>query len=218
VRRGDDSFTIADIPGLVPGAHEGKGLGDRFLRHVSRAAVLVFVVDLGAPDRDPVADLPSLRAELARYDEELAARPYFVVANKVDAHREAAAAVLAAHPGTLPISAVTGEGVDALVERLFDAVARARAERPAPEGYLRHVVRPEPIRVEREDGAWRVRGKHPERAVATTDLDNDEAVRRLQRRLIGMGVERALASAGAAAGDEVRIGDAAFDFEPEPPR
>jgi GTP-binding protein len=215
VRRGDESFTIADIPGVIVGAHEGKGLGDRFLRHISRAAVLVFLVDLGARDRDPVDDVGALREELERFDPELSTRPGVVVANKIDAHPEAATGVLEAHPGSLAVSAVTGEGIDELIDRLFVAVAEARAARPVPLGYLRHVVRDEPLTVQRENGAWRVRGRRPERAVATTDLDNDEAVRRLQRRLIAMGVERALSSAGASKGDEVRIGRASFDFEPE---
>ena len=216
VRRGDRSIVVADIPGLVSGAHEGRGLGDRFLRHVRRAAVLVFVIDLGAVDRDPSEDVEVLARELAGFDEELARRPSIVVANKVDAHRGRLDEVLMRVPDALPISAVTREGLDGFVDRLFDAVAAARSEAPEPVGYIRHVVRDDPIRVERENGAWRVRGRRAERAVEVTDLDNDEAVHRMQRRLIAMGVERALAAAGAVEGDEVRIGETSFDFEPEP--
>lgn len=215
VRRGDESFVMADVPGLVPGAHEGKGLGDRFLRHVSRAAALLYVVDLGAADRDPALDHEALRAELERFDPELARRPSLVAANKADAHRDRGPGVLGKCPEAIVISAVTGEGLEPLLDRLFAVVAEVRAARPEQVGYVRHVVRPDPIRVEREDRAWRVRGRRAERAVATADLDNDEAVRRLQRRLVAMGVERALAAAGARAGDEVRIGDSVFDFEPE---
>jgi GTPase len=216
VRSDGDSFVVADIPGLVPGAHEGRGLGHRFLRHISRAAVLVFLIDLAAFDRDPADDLNVLRAELAAYDPELAARPSLVVASKVDAAAGRLDDVLIQVPDALPISAVTGQGIDELVARLVELVSAARSAAPAAVGYVRHVVRDDPIRVARENGAWRVRGRRAERAVATTDLDSDEAVARLQRRLIQMGVEDRLAEAGARSGDEVRIGEAAFEFEPDP--
>jgi GTP-binding protein len=215
VRRDGDSFVVADIPGLVPGAHEGRGLGDRFLRHVSRAAVLVFLIDLAAMDRDPTLDLEVLQAELAAFDPELVSRPSLVVAAKVDVGGDRLDDVIGKIPDALPISAVTGKGIDQFVATLGDAVSRARATSPAAVGYVRHVVRDDPIRVAKENGAWRVRGRRAERAVATTDLDNDEAVARLQRRLIQMGVEARLAEAGARRGDEVRIGDAAFDWEPD---
>ena len=215
VRTGDESFVVADIPGLVPGAHLGKGLGDRFLRHVRRAAVLLFLVDLAVVDRDPAADVDVLRAELAAFDPELGTRPAMVVATKVDVGRDKLPAVESGQPGVLPVSAVTGEGIEELVARLAAAVRSARAEAPAPTGYVRHVVREEPIVVKREGDAWTVTGRSAERAVSTTDMDNPEAVVRLQRRLISLGVERKLTQAGALAGDEVRIGAVAFDFQPE---
>jgi GTPase len=215
VKADDESFVMADLPGLVEDAHSGRGLGDRFLRHVRRAALLVFVADLAAPDRDPLDDVHVLRAELAAFDPDLAQRPHVVVANKVDAGRERAAGFVELWPEALVISAATGEGVDGLLDELFDRVRTARRETPEPVGYLRHVVPEERIRVEREGPAWRVVSRRAERAVASADLDSDEAVARLQRRLIAIGVERALGDAGARAGDEVRIGDAVFDFEPE---
>jgi GTPase len=215
VRAGEESFVVADIPGLVPGAHRGKGLGHRFLRHVRRAALLVFLADLAATDRDPSNDVEALKAELAAFDPDLATRPAIVVATKVDVGRDALGSVASRNTGVLPISAVTGEGIEELIARLAATVRDARAEAPAPTGYVRHVVRDEPIAVRREDGAWRVTGRSAERAVATTDIDNAEAVVRLQRRLIALGVERMLAEAGAVAGDEVRIGAIAFDFQPE---
>jgi GTPase len=214
VKRGDESFVMADIPGLVAGAHQGKGLGDRFLRHIGRAALLVFVLDLAAVERDPRRDLDALRAELASFDPEMGERPHVVVGSKLDA-AEGRDALLTGVPGSLAVSAVTGEGIEELLDVLFGRVAAARRSLTAPTGYVRHVVREDPIRVEREEGAWRVRGRRAERAVATTDMDNDESVTRLQRRLIAMGVERALAAAGARAQDEVRIGSQVFDFEPE---
>jgi GTP-binding protein len=218
VRSGDDSFVVADVPGLIEGSHEGRGLGHRFLRHISRAAVLVFFADLTAEDRDHGADVDVLRRELDAFDEDLASRPSLVVASKVDAGRAHLDEVKALFPDVLPISAVTGEGIDELVGRLAVAVRKSRAERQAPVGFVRHVVADDPIRVERDQMAWRVRGRRVERAVATTDLDNEEAVSRLQERLIKMGVERLLEDAGARAGDEVWIGESAFDFEPESQR
>lgn len=215
VGTGDSTFVVADIPGLIPGASEGRGLGYQFLRHIRRAAVLVYLVDLAAMDRDPIGDLDALRAELEMFDSDLLRRPHLVVASKVDAGRERLDDVLARWPDAVAVSAVTGEGIDELVRTLGAMVADTREQAPSRAGYVRTVVRPDTIDVRREDDAWRVTGTRPERAVAMTDLDNDEAVLRMQRRLIAMGVERLLQATGAVAGDEVRIGDAAFEFEPE---
>lgn len=215
VKQGDVAFVVADIPGLVAGASEGKGMGHRFLRHVSRAGVLLFLIDPTATDRDPTTDVEVLRGELAAFDPGLATRPSLVVMTKADAAGDRLDEIKALHPDALVISAVTGAGLDELLRRMTELVARARADSPRAKGYVRHVVHDEPISVAREDKGWRVRGERVERAVATTDLDNEEALTRLQRRLISIGVERELAAAGARRGDEVRIGDAAFDFEPE---
>lgn len=215
VGSGDSSFVVADIPGLVPGASEGKGLGHQFLRHIRRAAVLVYLVDLAAIDRDPVMDYEILRGELERFDEELVTRPFVVVASKIDAGRDRLGDVEDAFPDVLAISAVTGEGIDELVRRLGRLVSETREAAPARAGYVRTIVRPDKTTVEKEDGGWRVRGERVERTVAMTDLDNEEAVTLLQRRLISMGVERLLGEMGAKRGDEVRIGETAFDFEPE---
>jgi GTPase len=215
VRAGEDSFVVADIPGLVPGASQGKGLGHRFLRHIRRAAVLVFMIDLVAYDREPVHDVGTLRAELEAFDPELVTRPSLVVASKIDAGRDRWDDVRAAHPEAIPISAVSGEGIDDLVRQLAEMVKAQRSAAPPAQTYVRHVVRDDPIEVKREDSAWRVRGARAETAVTRTDLDDAEAVERLQKRLISMGVERLLAQAGARTGDEVRIGEVAFNFEPE---
>ena len=215
VGTGDSSFVVADIPGLIPGASTGKGLGHRFLRHIRRAAVIVYLVDLASFDRDPVTDLEALSAELELFDEDLVRRPFLIVASKLDAGGDRVEAVLDRFPDAIPLSAVTGEGLEELLRRLGGLVAETREAAPARAGYVRTIVRPETIDVEKEDDAWRVRGSRPERAVAVTDLENEEAVLRMQRRLIAMGVERLLETAGAVEGDEVRIGDAAFDFEPE---
>ena len=218
VRVGEDSFVVADIPGLVPGAHAGKGLGHRFLRHISRAAVLVFLIDLAAIDRDPAEDVDVLRAELAAYDAELARRPSLVIATKADVGAAQADTVRKLRPEALVLSAVTGDGIDHFLRELHDEVKRSRAEAPARSAYVRHVTRDEPIEVTRENGGWRVAGRRAERAVHATDMSNEEAVARLQRTLLGMGVEDLLERAGARRGDEVRIGDVSFDFEPDNPR
>jgi GTP-binding protein len=214
VKSGENSFVVADIPGLIPGAHEGKGLGIKFLRHVSRAAVMVYLIDTTAFDRDPVDDLAALRAELHAFEPELATRPSIVVASKVDAGRDAVDAVLAEVPEAILLSSVTGEGVEEVVRRLGELVTHVRAAQPERAGYVRHITRPDSVKVTREGSTWRVTGRAPERAVGMTDFNNDEAVRRLQKRLITMGVERALWAAGARTGDDVAIADTTFEFEP----
>jgi GTP-binding protein len=226
VRAGDRDFVLADVPGLVPGAAAGKGLGHRFLRHVTRSAVLVHVLDLAAtePGRAPEADLAAIEAELAAYDPELATRPSLVVANKVDLPEgrarlpEAVAAAARRGLACHAVSAATGEGVPGLVLALGELVAEARAARQAPPGPQEQLlVEPEaPIEVVRDpDGRLRVRGDRPERWVAMTDLDNPEGVAHLQRRLRRAGVDELLAAAGARQGDEVLVGEAAFEYEPD---
>jgi GTPase len=227
VRAGDYDFVLADVPGLVPGAAAGKGLGHRFLRHVTRSAVLVHVIDLAAaePGRDPEADLSVLLAELAAYDPDLADRPALMVANKIDLPEgrarlpEAEAAAARRGLACYAVSAATGEGLRAFVYALGETVATARAARPAPAapGDLL-VVEPEaPIEVVRDpDGRLRVRGERPERWVAMTDLNNPDGVAYLQRRLSRAGVDELLTAAGARPGDEVLVGDAAFEFQPDP--
>jgi len=215
VRLGDDSFVVADIPGLVAGASEGKGLGHRFLRHVRRAALLVFLVDLVAMDRDPLDDVDVLRAELEAFDPELASRPSLIVLSKVDAGREGLDAAVARYPEALPISAVSGEGIDELKRRMAAGVERSRESSVPSLGYVRHVVRDDPLTVRRQSESWLVTSRRAERAVAITNMENEEAVERLQKRFLSMGVERELERAGAKRGDDVIIGDVSFTFEPE---
>jgi GTP-binding protein len=208
---GDERFVVADIPGLVEGAHEGKGLGDRFLRHITRCRALVLVVDLSAPD--PSADLATVRRELREYDAELADRPSLVVGTKADLVEEPAA--VADPIRALPVSGLTGEGLDVLASQLERLSRRGAAEQPARTPYV--VLRPGRPRftVSREGGGWRVTGRNVERWVRDTDLDDEDALTALQRRLIKEGVERQLTKAGARRGDEIRISDRAFEFLPE---
>ena len=227
VRAGDHDFVLADVPGLIPGAAAGKGLGHRFLRHVTRSAVLVHVLDLHPlePGRDPEADLAALEAELAAYDPELADRPAMVVANKADLPEgrarlpEAAAAAKRRGLPFFAVSATTGEGIRELLYALGAEVSQARAARPAASAAPPATVATDPevpISVIREGPGFRVLGDRPERWVAMTDLDNPQAVAYLQRRLRRAGVDDLLAEAGAAPGDEVLVGGAAFEFTPDP--
>ena len=227
VRAGDHDFVLADVPGLIPGAAAGKGLGHRFLRHVTRSAVLVHVLDLVPlePGRDPEADLAALEAELAAYDPELADRPAMVAANKADLPDgrarlpEAAAAAKRRGWAFFALSAATGAGMQEFLYALGAEVAQARAARPvgtaAPPATV--AADPEvPISVAREGAGFRVLGDRPERWVAMTDLDNPQAVAYLQRRMRRAGVDDLLTDAGASPGDEVLVGDAAFEFTPDP--
>jgi GTPase len=208
---GDERFVVADIPGLVEGAHDGKGLGDRFLRHVTRCRALVLVVDLSSPD--PPADLRTARDELRAYDPELAERPSIVVGTKTDLVDDPLGAASAIR--ALPVSALTGEGLDRLAGQLERLSRRAASEQPARGPYV--VLRPGRPRftVTRESGGWRVNGRNVERWVRETDLDDERQLTRLQRRLINEGVERQLTKAGARRGDEIRISDSTFEFLPD---
>jgi GTPase len=224
VRVDGRDFVLADVPGLIPGAAEGKGLGHRFLRHLARSAVLVHVIDLAPmePGRDPEGDLAALEAELAAHDPDLATRPALVAANKTDLPQgrerlpEAEAAAARRGLPFFPISAATGEGMPALLYALADAVAAVRAVAPAPSAGPVVAEAEAPIQVVREGAGFRVLGDRPERWVAMSDLDNPEAVAHLQRRLRRAGVDELLEAAGARPGDEVLVGGTAFEYQPDP--
>jgi GTP-binding protein len=241
VEAGQTQFVIADVPGLIPGASRGRGLGLDFLRHVERCAVLVHVVDCaaglaGEPGREPVADLDVIEAELAAYEAatgaDLADRPRIVALNKIDvpAAREVAqraAGVLTGRGLTVRlVSAASHEGLRELAFAIADVVAAARAAAPPPEP-TRQVIRPAPaggpeFEVIAEGGnTFIVLGEKPRRWVQQTDFGNAEAVGYLADRLARIGIEEALAEAGATAGAEVVIGDGpdavVFDWDPDIP-
>ncbi|MEU6176107.1 GTPase ObgE [Streptantibioticus parmotrematis] len=230
VTAGSTVYTIADVPGLIPGASQGKGLGLEFLRHVERCQVLVHVLDTATleSDRDPATDLEVIEAELREYGAGLADRPRVVVLNKVDVPDGQDLADLvrpdleARGYRVFEVSAVAHQGLKELSYALAGIVAEARAAQPEPEA-TRIVIRPKAVddagfTVTHEDGLYRVRGEKPERWVRQTDFANDEAVGYLADRLNRLGVEEQLVKAGARAGDEVVIGaedDAVvFDWEP----
>jgi GTPase len=232
---GDVQFVLADVPGLIPGASSGKGLGLEFLRHVERCSVLVHVLDCatGEPRRDPVSDLDAIEAELAAYADTtgsgLAGRPRLAVLNKIDVPeaRELADLVrpVLADRGleVFAVSAATRAGLRDLAFAMARLVAAARASAPALEP-TRLVIRPVPLGepgfevVRTGENSFFVRGVKPRRWIQQTDFSNDEAVGYLADRLARLGVEDALAQAGAQAGAEVMIGDdddaVVFDWEP----
>ncbi len=233
VSAGDLTFTVADVPGLIEGASEGRGLGHEFLRHVERCAALVHVVDCATlePGRDPLTDLEVIEGELDRHGG-LADRPRIVALNKVDVPeaRELAELVRpeieARGMPCVLVSAATHDGLRDLGFEMARLVQRRRDESPEPEP-SRIVLRPEPRsgpaftvdKVAGPDSHYRVRGAKPERWVRQTDFSNDEAVGYLADRLARLGVEERLLELGAQPGDTVLIGpedDAVvFDFEPQ---
>ena len=200
-------FVVADVPGLIEGASEGRGLGHQFLRHVERARVLCVLVDL-APvhGRPPAEQEQVLLDELRRYQPELLERPRLVVGTKAD---------VATQDWTgRRISAVTGAGLGELVGELAALVVGIRSERAIPASFVVHRPAEEGFVVERDGAGFRVRGRPAERAVAVSDLTNAEALAYVHHRLKGLGVDRALARAGARSGDLVRIGGLTFEYEP----
>lgn len=224
------SFVVADVPGLIEGASEGRGLGHQFLRHIERTALILHVVDVtgGYEGRDVEDDYRTINEELSAYAVELSARPQIVVANKCDlpGTEDAVARLraLAEADGRpfFAVSAATGAGLDELVSSCAAEVARLRAEAaesgPAvdlSERWERERQRRDrQIRVRREERhAWRVSGTQVERMVVQTDWENDEAVAYLQHRFERCGLDEALAKAGAVNGDEVRILEMSFTYE-----
>ena len=213
VRYGDTELVVADIPGLIEGASEGRGLGLQFLRHIERARVLVVLVDLGSVERVPPAEQERiLLHELVQHQPELCERPRIVVGSKADLLQQGGELAVEGWEGPT-VSAATGEGVRELVASMAELVRTSRDQQPAPDGFV--VLRPgaEGFRVEREGAGFVVTGRQAERAVAVSDLTNVEAMQFVQDRLRRMGVDRALARAGAKEGDTVRIGGLTFEYE-----
>jgi GTPase len=239
VQAGENRYTIADVPGLIEGASEGRGLGLDFLRHIERCSVVVHVLDCATlePGRDPIADLDTIRAELAAYpvpagQKPLLDRPQLIALNKVDDPdgRELADLVLpdleARGYRVFEVSATSHEGLQSMSYAIADLVLADRAERAAEAAVPRIVMRPKPvdekpfvIKVEggSDGNIYRILGEKPQRWVAQTDFTNDEAVGYLADRLNKIGVEDALFDSGAIAGSTVVIGPGSsvvFDWEP----
>ncbi|GAA2994894.1 GTPase ObgE [Actinokineospora diospyrosa] len=236
VTAGDSVYTIADVPGLIPGASQGKGLGLDFLRHIERCSVLVHVIDCATYEagRDPLSDIDALEQELARYTPALggtlADRPRMVVLNKLDVPEARELAELVRpeiEARGLPVfemSTVTRAGLREFSFALAKVIEEDRASKPTPEA-TRIVLRPTAVddsgfTVEHDphdDTGFVVRGERPDRWVRQTDFNNTEAVGYLADRLARLGVEEALAKAGAVPGCPVTIGGVTFDWEPSTP-
>jgi GTPase len=208
-----ERFVVADIPGLISGASEGRGLGNRFLRHVARARILALVLDAS---EDPEGAEGTLRAEL--HAARLTSKPMVVVLNKVDLLDEELRAYLQeVFPDVPQVSATTGEGVAALRDTFEERLRTMGEERSAPGAAQREhrIFRPswKGVRVEHVNGGYVVSGEGVERLALKTDWGNREGVERFQYELQRTGVLGALRRAGAEPGDEVRIGDTVFDFQ-----
>ena len=207
-----DEFTMADVPGLIRGAAEGKGLGHTFLRHVERASVLVILLDPSPmAEADPDAQLEALLGELERYSRPLLDRPRVVAVNKADL--PGARGVAESIGGSFLISAVTGQGLVPFLRRVKQLVARVKETTGPREGFILHRPHQRGFVVSRTDAGWTVVGTAAERAVALGDLEAPEAARMASGRLDRMGVSRALREAGASHGDTVLIGDVELRYE-----
>lgn len=214
----ETTLVLADIPGLIAGAHAGKGLGHDFLRHIQRTRVLIHLLD--GLSEDPLADFTQINSELAFFDPNLATKPQVVALNKMDLPD-----VQARWPqiekdlkkqgyAPMAISAATGKDVSALLAR----VARELAVLPEPAKLESlPVYRPEvdlhEFHVEREGADWRLSGASLERAAAMTYWEHDQSVRRFQRMLQQLGVDVALREAGVKAGDTVKIGEYELEWQ-----
>jgi GTP-binding protein len=238
VEAGETQYVVADVPGLIPGASQGKGLGLDFLRHIERCSVLVHVLDCATeePGRDPITDLDVLEDELTAYEAatgaSMSGRPRIVVLNKIDvpAARELAELVLPdlTERGLTVrmVSAATREGLREMSFAIAAEVAADRAATPVAEP-TRLVIRPAPVHgpefevVPAGENRYVIKGEKPRRWILQTDFSNDEAVGYLADRLAKLGIEEALAKAGAEPGAEVLIGaednSVVFDWDPQLP-
>jgi GTP-binding protein len=210
----EHEFVVADIPGLIEGASEGRGLGHRFLRHIERARALVVLLDLDSAElRSPEDQERILLDELRRYQPELLSRPRLVVGSKADA-------VLPDAPNMQwdgrRVSAITGDGLRPLLGAIAELVEQARAELPKANRFVVHRPEPAGVAVERDiDGSWIVLGRPAARAVALSDISIPDALEFAQGRLRSLGVDKALARAGARPGDRVQIAKFEFVYEPD---
>jgi len=214
----DREFVLADIPGLIEGAAEGRGLGHEFLRHVERARALVILLDPSPlQEHDVVAQYSILVEELRSHRPDLVERPRVVAVNKADLPEAGPAVerVRAAGVDAHLVSAATNDGLERLMYAVVEAVDVAERALPDREGFVLHRPVPPSFEVHRSGDRWVVTGKAAERAVALDDLTKPEAADFAARRLARAGVDDALREAGARPGDEVQIGEIVFEFRDE---
>jgi len=210
------SFVLADIPGLIEGAHKGQGLGHEFLRHVERTRLLVHVLDLSGMERDPVEAFYAINQELGQYSEKLLEKPQIIAANKMDLPeaRENLDKVrqMLEKEGydIIPISGATGDGIKQLIKLISEKLAKIPKPKTVEPVKQYSFEEEEPFKIEKSGDTYYISGKAVERLVAMTDLDNESAVYRLQRAFKRMGIDDALREHGIKPGDTVKIGD--FEF------
>jgi GTP-binding protein len=217
----DKSFVVADIPGLVEGAHAGSGLGHDFLKHIERTRLIIHVVDVGnIYEQDPYENFLIINKELELYNKDLAKRPQIIALNKIDltGAKENIDKFLEQVKDfeVFPISAVTGEGIDLLLHKVANMVEELNALPPAEETMknikVTRALPKERFHIDIEDGIFILSGRELEKHFAMTNFDNEESVRRFQNIMKKMGVDDALREKGAKAGDVVRIKELEFDF------
>jgi GTP-binding protein len=213
---GDREIVLADIPGLIEGAAEGRGLGHDFLRHTERARVLVVLVDPSPLQTEsPVRQLEVLLAELERHDPALRARRTVVAVSKAELLDEESPGDLGLDDDVYMISALTGDGVEDLMYAIADEVDQVQSETPAMEGFILHRPLREDFTIRRDSGEWVVEGTAAVRAVNLSDLTDPDAVDFVAKRLVRSGIVEGLVAAGAESGDDVRIGSIVFTFDPD---
>ena len=216
------NFVMADIPGLIEGAHEGKGLGHDFLRHIERTRLIVHVLDVsGMEGRDPMKDYRKINKELAAYNERLSSRPQIIAANKMDLpdarsnYPAIESALKAEGREVFPVSAATGEGLQPLVQRIAEMLATLPKEDMTVAPVIPTVADDDSpdFTIRRDDsGAFIVEGKNIERLVAMTRFHDEESLRRFQNILRRNGIDEALRNRGIKDGDTVRIREMEFEF------
>jgi GTP-binding protein len=207
-------IVLADIPGLIEGAAQGAGLGQRFLRHVERTKALVYVLDGSSPD--PWKELETVRQEIAQFSAELATRPNIVAMNKVDLEAARRLRARTRRAAVYFVSALTGEGLPRLMEAIAKLLAAApEPVAPAPVKVTRLPVRrSDELVVERKPSGFVVHGERVERLVERTNMDSEGGLARFQSELDRLGVNNALEGAGVKPGDTVSIAGVEFEYQP----
>lgn len=223
VKLHDETFVMADLPGLIENASQGAGLGQKFLKHAMRTKVLAHVIDMGSSEgRDPIEDYKIIRKEIDSYNEKLANKKEIIIANKMDLDQanKNLEAFKKAYPDKeiIEISAAYQEGLDNLIKRLLELVKSINEEELYDETeFESHIIykfnQDKPYTITNDNGIWVLKGKEIEKLFKMTKFTEDEAVLRFARKLRGMGVEQALEDAGAKRGDEVQILDFVFEFK-----